>query len=403
VTRPLAGAWLDVEGTRSRGSLHGLRVLDLSRVLAGPYCTQLLGDHGADVIKVEGPGGDETRGWGPPFTDDGTATYFYGINRNKRNLGLDLKRPQDREVVRRLLVDADVVVENFKAGTMAGWGLDHEALAAEHPRLVYCRITGFGVDGPMGGLPGYDAALQAFGGLMSVNGDADGPALRVGVPIVDLVAANLAFSGILLALLERGVSDRGQLVDITLLDAVASILHPHAAGWLWSGAVPQRTGAIHPMVVPYQVFTTDTGPFFVAAANDRQFLTLMTVLGHPELAADPRYLTNPDRVTHRVALSAELARLIAPLDGDALMRELLLAGVPAMPVQDIGQALSEPQVAHRGLVIDRPDYRGVGLSIALQRTPGGVRTPPLARGADNREILAGLGYSADELDDLDRR
>jgi crotonobetainyl-CoA:carnitine CoA-transferase CaiB-like acyl-CoA transferase len=403
VPHQLRGAWLDVDGAQSRGSLHGLRVLDLSRVLAGPYCTQLLGDHGADVIKVEGPGGDETRGWGPPFTDDGTATYFYGINRNKRNLGLDLKRPRDREVVRRLLVDADVVVENFKAGTMAGWGLDHEALAARHPRLVYCRITGFGVDGPMGGLPGYDAALQAFGGLMSVNGDADGPALRVGVPIVDLVAANLAFSGILLALLERGVSDRGQLVDITLLDAVASILHPHAAGWLWSGAIPQRTGAIHPMVVPYQVFATDTGPFFVAAANDRQFLTLMTVLGHPELAAEPRYLTNPDRVTHRVALSAELARLIAPLDGDALMRELLLAGVPAMPVQDIGQALSAPQVAHRGLVIDRQDYRGVGLSIALQRTPGGVRTPPLARGADNREILAGLGYSGDALDDLDRR
>jgi crotonobetainyl-CoA:carnitine CoA-transferase CaiB-like acyl-CoA transferase len=219
------------------GALAGVRVLDLSRVLAGPLCTQMLADHGAEVLKVEPPGGDETRGWGPPFMSPGTSAYFTGLNRNKRNVVLDLSSELGREAVRRLLTGADVLVENFRAGTLATWGFDDDYLAEHCPRLVHARITGFGADGPMGGAPGYDAVLQAYGGLMSVNGERDGDPLRVGVPVVDMVTGILAFSGILLALHERHSSGRGQLVDCSLLDAAVTLLHPqvHSTGRIATG------------------------------------------------------------------------------------------------------------------------------------------------------------------------
>jgi crotonobetainyl-CoA:carnitine CoA-transferase CaiB-like acyl-CoA transferase len=380
------------------GILSGLRVLDLSRVLAGPYCGQLLADHGAAVIKVEGPAGDETRSWGPPFHPDGTSAYFYGLNRSKRNVGLDLSTPSGREVLARLIAEADVVVENFKAGTMARWGLDYQSdLAGRHPGLIYCRITGFGDDGPLGGLPGYDAVLQAYGGLMSVNGYPDREPLRVGVPVVDLLTANLAFSGILLALHERRDSGLGQLVDVALLDAVISLLHPHSASWTADGRSPRRTGSAHPVVAPYQVFHTRSGDFFVSAANNRQFATLTEILGRPELAADPRFADNAGRITHVDDLAALLSGLISGWDGTDLAARLTAAGVPASPVNDIGTALTSPQVAHRGLITDSGGYRGTGVPVRFGRSATRPPAPPLPRGASTSDVLAGLGYDQEEI------
>lgn len=391
-----AAAWAN---THSGGVLSGVRVLDLSRVLAGPYTAQMLSDHGADVLKVEGPGGDETRGWGPPFDEDGISAYYRGLNRNKRNISLDLRTVDGREVLSHLLRGADVVVENFKAGTMARWGFDYDTvLTQQNPGLVYCRITGFGVDGPMGGDPGYDAVLQAFGGLMSVNGYPDRNPLRVGVPIVDLMAANMAFSGVLLAVLDRFKTGRGQLVDIALLDAVVSMLHPHSANWIVDGSVPKRTGDAHPSVVPYQVFATSDGDLFVSAANDRQFRSLVEVLRRPELATDERFATNRARSVHRVELVGLLQQQIGDRSREELAASLAEAAVPASPVNTVDQALQSPQVAHRRLLVDTENYRGIGVPIKLSRSQPRTPTNPVASGAHTRETLTAMGYSDAEVD-----
>jgi crotonobetainyl-CoA:carnitine CoA-transferase CaiB-like acyl-CoA transferase len=378
--------------------LQGLRVLDLSRVLAGPLSAQMLADHGAAVIKVESPGGDETRGWGPPFEEDGSSAYFHGLNRNKRNVILDLRTNAGRAVVRRLIAASDVVIENFKAGTMRQWGLDYDRdLAPAQPELIYCRISGFGVDGPLGGLPGYDAVLQSYTGLMSVNGYPDRAPLRVGVPLVDLMAANLAFAGVLLALHDRGRSGSGQLVDIALLDAAVSLLHPHSATWLSTGIDPPRTGEAHPLVAPYQVFGTRTGDFFVSAANDRQFAALIDVLGRPELAGDARFGDNASRVANRAALVDVLAELIGGWDREELSHRLLERGVPAAAVNGLSEALTSPQVRHRRMVVDEDGYRGIGVPIKLSRS-GSARPRTAARlGADRDELMSELGYDADEI------
>lgn len=386
------------------GALAGLRVLDLSRVLAGPFCAQMLADHGAEVIKVEAPSGDETRRWGPPFADDAetTSTYYEGLNRNKANIVLDLSNEQAREVLRDLIAGADVVVENFKAGTMDRWGLGYETrLAAEFPGLVYCRITGYGVDGPLGGLPGYDAVLQAYGGLMSVNGERDGDPLRVGVPIVDITAAHQAFAGILLAVLERSASGRGQLVDVTLLDAVLSLMHPHSAAYLQADVIAERTGAAHPTVAPYQVFgTAGGGSLFVAAASDAQFAALTDVLGRPELAGDVRYRRNRDRVVNREQLLAELRPLFLAVDADDLAQKLVARGVPASPVNTVAGALSSPQALHRGMVVRDGAYRGVGVPIKLSRSGAVPPHAPVAPGTDTSRVLGELGYDADDVAEL---
>ncbi|WP_433347357.1 CaiB/BaiF CoA transferase family protein [Microtetraspora malaysiensis] len=391
-----ADAWEIEEDTV--GILRGLRVLDLSRVLAGPYCAQMLADHGANVIKVEGPAGDETRGWGPPFVTDGTSAYYHGLNRNKRNISLNLAAEPGRAVLTRLIAGADVVVENFKTGTMARWGLGfEETLVARHPSLIYCRISGFGADGPMGGLLGYDAVLQAYGGLMSVNGYPDREPLRVGVPIVDMMTANLAFSGILLALHERNASGRGQLVDVALLDTVVSLLHPHSAAWAADGRTPKRTGGAHPVVAPYQVFSTTSGDFFVSAANDRQFAALMTVLGRPDLTADPRFADNAARITHIDELAPLLSELIGTRDATQLAQELISVGVPCSPVNDVGTALMAPQVRHRGMFVDTEEYRGVGVPISFGRSATRPPSAPEPRGASSASILARLGYDREEI------
>jgi crotonobetainyl-CoA:carnitine CoA-transferase CaiB-like acyl-CoA transferase len=377
----------------SGGALEGIRVVDLSRILAGPVCGQLLGDHGAYVVKVEGPGGDDTRRWGQPLPG-GTSSYYDSINRNKYNIGLDLNDEADRVILRALLEDADVVVENFKPHTMADWGMGYEeVLAREFPRLIYCRISGYGEDGPLGALPGYDAALQAYSGLMSVNGEEDREPMRVGVPIVDTMTGHNAFAGILMALLERERSGRGQLVECTLFDTSLALLHPHSAHWLASDELPARTGSAHPSIAPYETFPTADGLFFVAAANDRQFRALTNVLEIPDIADHVDFATNTARLAHVAELRRILTERIQARDPDELCAELLSQGVTASPVQNIAQALESPHARHRGMLVDLGESRVVGIPIKLARTPGGLIKSPSLRDADEAEVLAGLASS----------
>ncbi|GAB1577817.1 CaiB/BaiF CoA transferase family protein [Bordetella petrii] len=372
------------------GALAGCKIIDLSRVLGGPYCTQLLADHGADVIKIEPPAGDETRGWGPPFLDD-TASYFIGVNRNKRGMTLDLSQPAGQELLRRLLADADVLVENFKPGTLEKWGLGYDALSREFPRLVHCRVSGFGADGPLGGLPGYDACAQAMCGLMSVNGDAQGEATRVGLPVVDMVTGLNAAVAVLLALNERMRSGLGQFLDITLYDCAVSLLHPHAANYFYSGKIPGRTGNAHPNIAPYETLPTRSGPIFLAVGNNRQFAALARVLGAPALPDDPRFASNAERLQHRDALREALAGLLAAHDAATLAEQLLRAGVPAAAVQNVEDVLGHPHTRHRGMVLEQDGYRGVGSPIKLSRTPATLRRLPPALGEHNDEVRRELG------------
>ena len=362
------------------GALQGITVIDLSRVLGGPYCTQILADHGADVLKIEPPQGDETRGWGPPFDEQGRASYFLGLNRNKRGRTLDFSTPAAREELLALLAGADVLVENFKTGTLEKWGLGWDMLSQRFPRLVHCRVSGFGADGPLGGLPGYDAAIQALAGIMSVNGEPDargGQPLRVGVPVVDMVTGLNAALGIMFALRERETSGRGQFVEAALYDCGLSLLHPHAANHLLDGRVPGRSGNAHPNIYPYDSFATGTEPLFLAVGNDGQFATLCRVIGAEALPADARFASNGQRSVNRVALKEILERHLAGHDGPALADRLVRAGVPCAPIHDAATALAAPHTAHRGMVVQIGDsYRGVASPIKLSRTPATYRLPP---------------------------
>lgn len=382
------------------GALAGIRILDLTRILAGPFCTQHLADHGADVIKVEPPAGDETRTWGPPFKD-GQSAYFSGVNRNKRSLALDLASERGREVLFRLLATADVVVENFKAGTLEKWGIGfEEVLAPRFPSLVHCRISGYGSTGPYGGLPGYDAIAQAMSGLMSINGEADGEPVRVGAPMADLAAGMHALSAILMALIERHRSGRGQSVEVCLLDAAISLLHPHAANYLMSGKRPKRTGNAHPNIAPYELFPTANGMLFLAIGNDRQFGRLVAELGSPGTATDARFRTNADRLSNREALAETLRGLLADKDGTALSYQLLKAGVPAGVVQEIPEVLEHPQVRHQKMAVEIDGYRGLGVAVKMSRTPGAARTLPPYLGEHSRVILGEAGLALGEIEDL---
>lgn len=381
------------------GALTGIRVVDLSRVLGGPYCTQILSDHGARVVKVEPPMGDETRTWGPPFVE-GTASYFLGVNRNKQDIVLDLSRPEGREAVLRLLADADVLVENFKTGTMEKWGLGFEEVLRERfPRLIHCRVSGFGGDGPLGGAPGYDAVAQAMGGLMSVNGDpASGPT-RIGIPIVDMTTGLNAVIGILLALAERQRSGLGQFVEATLFDTAVGLLHPHAANWFVNGQVPVLAGSGHPNVVPYDKFETRSGEVFLGIGNDGQFRKFCAFVGAPELATDPRYASNGERNRNRIALRASIETLLADRDAAGLCEGLLKAGIPAGPVNQLPQVLQHPHTLHREMVVEFDNgQRGLGIPVKLSRTPGSVHAAAPTLGQHTREVLLGLGYSSTEVD-----
>jgi crotonobetainyl-CoA:carnitine CoA-transferase CaiB-like acyl-CoA transferase len=387
-------------GTIPAGALAGLKVIDLSRVLGGPFCTQMLGDHGADVIKVEPPQGDETRGWGPPFLD-GTASYYIGANRNKRGIALDLTKPEGCEVLFRLLEGADVLVENFKTGTLERWGLGYDAVLKQRfPRLIHCRISGFGADGPLGGYPGYDAAVQGMAGLMSLNGEAEGEPLRVGIPVVDIATGLNAAIAILMALQERARSGSGQFVEATLYDCALALLHPYSANWFLSKKPPKRTGNQHPNVAPYDQFRTKTKRIFLAIGNNRQFQRFCAEIGRSALSEDERFRDNKDRTQNRVALRAELEAAFADIDGEALTMRLLDRGVPCGVVQELPDALTHPHTLHRGMIYDDGAYRGVGNPIKMSRTPPALRRPPPRFGEASRAVLKEAGYGDAEIERL---
>jgi formyl-CoA transferase len=385
---------------RSAGALAGIKVIDLTRVLGGPYCTMILSDHGAEVIKIEPPQGDEVRDWGPPF-HEGDASYFIGINRNKRSLALDIGKPQGKAVLLRLLQDADVLVENFKPGSMEKWGLGYEAdLAPKFPGLIHCRISGFGADGPLGGLPGYDAILQAMTGLMSVNGDANTGPMRLGTAIVDMGTGLYSAIGILMALQERARSGHGQYLDMTLYDCGMALLHPQAANFFLNGKRPTGTGNPHPNLVPYDKFPTQTCEIFIASGNNGQFRKLCELIGRPDMADDPRFASNAERNHNRDALSEQLAAAFAGQDGNELALRLIRGGVPAGPVLPVDQSTAAPHTAHREMVTELGWYRGLGTPIKLSRTPGGTRAVPPSFGEHGAEVLAAHGYTEAEVAEL---
>ena len=359
----------------THGALAGCRVVDLSRVLGGPFCTQILGDHGADVIKLEPPTGDETRQWGPPF-EAGIASYFIGVNRNKTGLSIDLAVHAGQDFVRSLLKDADILIENFKPGTLEKWGMGYDVLKEEFPRLIHCRISGFGGDGPLGGLPGYDACAQAMCGLMSVNGEKEGEPTRVGLPVVDMVTGMNAALAILMAMQERQRSGLGQYLDITLFDSAISLLHPHAANFFGNGKVPGRSGNAHPNISPYETVRTKSGQLFLAVGNDRQFQALLKVIDAQAFATDPRFTTNQDRLKNRPALHSLLEEKLQNHDAATIAQTLLNAGVPAAPVMDVKEILEHPHTLHRKMVQQQGSYRGLGSPIKLSRTPATLRKLP---------------------------
>ncbi|MGY8632836.1 CoA transferase [Bradyrhizobium sp. 14AA] len=385
----------------TRGAITGLKVVDLSRVLAGPLCTQMLADHGADVVKIEPPSGDETRGLGPPFDAAGQAAYFGAVNRGKRGMALDLSRTEGRAVLEALLEDADVLVENFLPGTMERWGLGYEARLSERfPRLIYCAISGFGADGPLGGLPGYDAVLQAMCGLMSINGTQDSGATRVGIPIVDYLTGYNALTGVLLALAARERTGRGQRVEATLFDTALGLLVPHAANWICSGNTPGRLGSAHPNIAPYDKFAVADGEIFLGILNDGQFRRFCQKVGRCDLLDDPRFRTNADRLAHVAALRRELEHTLAGFESATLCRDLMQAGVPAGAVNTVPQAFAQAHVAHRDMLVESEGHRAPGIPVKLGQTPGraGRRPPRFAEHA--REILADAGFDARTIDSL---
>lgn len=386
------------------GSLAGIRVLDLSRVLAGPLCTQMLADHGADVIKVEPPRGDETRTLGPPFNSDGDAAYFTAVNRGKRAIALDLAHADGQALLLHLLHDADVLVENFIPGTMARWGLDYDTVLRQRfPRLIYCTISGFGADGPLGGLPGYDAVLQAMCGLMSINGDPRSGPTRIGIPIVDHLTGYTALSAILLALLERDRSGHGQLVEATLFDTALSLLVPHAANWMQSDRTPELLGSAHPNIAPYDRFACRDGAIFLGILNDRQFRRFCEHVGLGALLANERFTTNSQRLIHRELLRGEIEAALAPLSRESICRDLMREGVPVGPVNSVPQAFQHPHVQHRRMRVDGDGYQGIGVPARLTRTPGEASGSPPAYGQHTDEILREAGIDEQRIAALRER
>lgn len=397
----LPGSGTQFPGSPPSGALAGLRVLDLSRVLAGPLCTQMLADQGADVIKVEPPSGDETRTLGPPFNDDGDAAYYTAVNRGKRAIGIDLSRPAGQALLLKLLETADVLVENFVPGTMTRWGLDYESvIAVRYPKLIYCTITGFGDDGPLGGMPGYDAVLQAMCGLMSVNGDAASGPTRMGVPVVDHLTAHTAYSGILLALFHRAQSGRGQRVEATLFDTALSLLVPHAANWMHSGRAPELLGSAHPNIAPYDKFACRDGMIFLGILNERQFGRFCMHVGLDSLCADSRFVSNAQRLSHRDALRTEIERVLGDRTRDKLCNELMQLGVPAGPVNTVPEAFAHPHARHRQMWVERPGYQGIGLPTQLSLTPGSPGASPPRYGQHTEEILREIDMDESQIDAL---
>jgi crotonobetainyl-CoA:carnitine CoA-transferase CaiB-like acyl-CoA transferase len=392
--------------TDPKGPLDGIVVADFTRVLSGPYCTMLLADMGARVIKIELPGkGDDTRAWGPPFLH-GESAYFLSINRNKESVTLDLKRPEARDVLERLLVKADVLVENFRPGTMDRMGLAYEQVTARHPRLIYCAISGFGQTGPKRDLPGYDAVVQAEGGLMSITGDADGPPFRLGVAIADIVSGMFAAQGIAMALLARERTGRGQLVDVGMLDSTTALLTYQAAIYFATGQSPQRMGNMHPTIVPYETFAARDGEFVLAVGNDDLWRRMCRIVGLDELANDDRFATNRARVQHADVLRSRLTERFRTRTRREWIAALTEGGIPCGSVRDVAEVLNDPHLAARSMVevvehVTLGAVRVLGVPVKLSDTPGAVRTAPPTLGQHTDQILrVDLGMSDAEITTL---
>ena len=383
-------------------ALDGVRVIDLSRVIAGPWCGALLSDFGADVVKVEDTGaGDESRTW-PPYKDGEAAAYLL-FNRNKRAMTLDLKTPEGVEVVKALARGADVVIENFRTGTMEGFGLGYDTLAAENPRLIYCSVSAFGRTGPRKDSPGYEALMQAFSGIMSITGEPGGQPVRAGVSFLDLSTGILCALGVSAALLQRQATGLGQRVDGSLLETAVSLLAFHAEGYLLTGALPRALGSGHPSLSPYRNFKCRDGQWiFIAAANDRFWGKLARAIGLEAMAVDPRFAKNQERVKNRTELEDILERTIAQYDREPLLKRLEEADVPATPVNTVDQVMNDPQTAERGIVqrvrhTKLGEIPVVGTPLRFSRMSPGVRRAAPLRGHHTDEILAEVGYSADRI------
>jgi len=364
--------------------LAGLKVLELARILAGPWVGQLLADLGADVVKVERPGaGDDTRGWGPPFIEgaqgeDLSAAYFHSCNRGKRSIAVDFETPEGQELVRKLSMHADVVIENFKVGGLMKYGLDYESLKKVNPRLVYCSITGFGQDGPYASRAGYDFMIQGMGGIMDLTGDPEGEPQKIGVAYVDIFTGVYSVVGILAALRQCDATGEGTHLDMALLDVQTSVLANQAMNYLASGQSPRRMGNAHPNIVPYQVFPVADGHIIVAVGNDGQFARFVSVLGKPELAQDERFRSNAGRVGRRAELVPILTELTLKTTRDALLSALEKQGVPAGPINTVADVFADPQVIARGMRIDLPSPEAKGGAIPSVRSPIVMNGEPMA-------------------------
>ncbi len=394
------------------GPLHGLRVFDLTRILAGPTCTQILGDLGADVIKIERrESGDDTRGFGPPFLKDGAgkdtteSAYFLSANRNKRSITLDLTKAEGQELARRLIAHCDVVTENFKVGNLAKYGLSYAQLKTDFPRLVYCSITGFGQTGPYAARPGYDVLIQGMGGFMGVTGASDGKPHKAGVPVADLMAGMYAAVAIIAALRHREVTGEGQYIDLGILDTQVATLTIQGLNYLASGEVPRRLGNAHPNIVPYQVFAAADGDFILAVGNDAQFQRFCEFAGVPELAAEEKFRTNDARVRNRDELTRRLEPILARHPSRYWLEGLEPLNVSCGPINTIDQVFADPQVRHREMEIEmrhplaeESPVRLIASPIRMSATPPSYRRPPPTLGQHTDEVLEGLlGMGGDEL------
>lgn len=400
-------------------ALFGLKVLDLSRVLAGPYCTQTLADLGAEVWKLEPLWGDETRAWGPPFIEpdehadwkvgpEGESAYYLSVNRGKKSVAVNLKDPHGQEIVRRLASRADVLLENYKVGDLARYELDYEALRKLNPRLVYCSITGFGQTGPRASEPGYDAALQGYTGIMSVTGEPDGPPMKVGVAWIDILTGLTATNAILAALLERERSGQGQYLDLSLFDVGLAAMANLAQSYLLTGKAPQRRGNAHAQIVPYGAFPASDGWIILAVGNDSQYQKLCETAGHPELWADERFKTNPGRVAHRDELVTKLTEITKTQPKAQWLSSLQAAGVPCAPVNDLAAAFADPQAEARCLrqEVEHPTLGAVPLVGSplgfLSRTPARIGSHPPLLGEHTLEVLTQVvGLTEKQVRDLE--
>ena len=395
------------------GALSHIRALDLSRVLAGPWATQLLGDMGAEIVKVERPGkGDDTRGWGPPFLPgpDGRPTaetaYFLSANRGKKSVCIDMAAPRGQELIRALAAKSDVLIENFKVGGLARYGLDYASLCALNPRLVYCSITGFGQTGPYAARGGYDFMIQAMGGAMSLTGEPGGEPQKAGLPISDLFCGMYAAVAILAALAWRERSGEGQHIDLALLDSTVAMLSTMAANYFATGAPPARLGNAHPNVAPYRLYPTADGHIVATVGNDGQFAQLCAAVGRPECAADPRFASNADRLANRGALDAFIGAALRARPTAACLALLEERGVPCAPVNDIAAVFADPQVVHRGMKAELPHASGraaahAGSPLRFSRTPVRYTDSAPTLGAHTDSVLSGvLGLTDDEIAEL---